>query len=307
MNFSPLASLVFRRASFTSLASGTLVALAVLATAGSARSDSADAGSIAAVYGNLPPDQAEFLSSPEHIKSVALSSGSPMEIWETLEHGESVECLDCIAAVAPLLYAGDSHTREIAAWWLRRRTFGVFGAGEVYQTTVSTLASDPSAMRRANAASALGEFLDAKGITPVATALAGDADEGVRTSAALALGRLNDDGAGALGKAMGDASVPVKLAALTSASKINAFTDNASISTLLGDGDARVRKRAANVLDKLGTSRRSACSQERARSLRSWTSPWSSSSRARTTPAATRSTSPARALITSASWTAKAS
>ena len=61
-----------------------------------------------------------------------MSSGSPMEIWETLEHGESVECLDCVAAVAPLLYAGDSHTREIAAWWLRRRTFGVFGAGEVY-------------------------------------------------------------------------------------------------------------------------------------------------------------------------------
>ena len=34
-------------------------------------------------------------------------------------------------------------TREIAAWWLRRRIFGVFGPGEVYQQTVQTLADRP--------------------------------------------------------------------------------------------------------------------------------------------------------------------
>ena len=27
-----------------------------------------------------------------------------MAIWETLEHGERVECLDCIPSVEPLLY-----------------------------------------------------------------------------------------------------------------------------------------------------------------------------------------------------------
>jgi hypothetical protein len=227
-----------------------LLGLSVLSTARDARSDTPDGG-FAAVYGNIPADQAEFISTPARIMSVATSSGSPMVIWETLEHGEDVECLDCIAAVAPLLYAGDSHTREIAAWWLRRRTFGVFGAGEVYSSTIATLQSDPSASKRAYAATALGEFLKSTGVSPVATALAGDSDPGVRAAAALALGRLNSDGAGALGKSMGDSDTTVKLNALTSAAKINPFTDNASVSTLLGDADAGVRKRAANVLDQL--------------------------------------------------------
>ena len=228
--------------------------VAVLSLAGDARAQTTttgDAGGFAAVYGNIPADQAEFISTPARIMSVATSSGSPMEIWETLEHGESVECLDCVAAVAPLLYAGNSRTREIAAWWLRRRTFGVFGVGEVYSATIGTLAGDPSATKRAQAATALGEFLKSTGVTPVATALASDSDAGVRAAAALALGRLNDDGSGALGKAMGDSSTAVKLNALASSYKVNVFTDNGSVSTLLGDPDAGVRKRAANVLEQL--------------------------------------------------------
>ncbi len=238
--------------SFATLVTGlsALLGLTVLSVAGDARSDTPDGG-FAAVYGNIPKDQAEFISTPDRIMSVAKSSGSPMVIWETLEHGEDVECLDCIAAVAPLLYAGDSHTREIAAWWLRRRTFGVFGAGEVYSSTISTLQSDPSASKRAYAATALGEFLKSTGVTPVATALTSDSDAGVRAAAALALGRLNSDGAGALGKSFADSDSTVKLNALTSSSKINAFTDNASVSALLGDADPSVRKRAANVLDQL--------------------------------------------------------
>ncbi len=38
------------------------------------------------IYGNIPPDQIEFLSTGDRIKSVA-ASGSMMAIWETLEHG----------------------------------------------------------------------------------------------------------------------------------------------------------------------------------------------------------------------------
>ena len=122
------------------------------------------------------------------------SSGAPTAIWQTLEHGESVECLDCIGAVAPLLYDANAKNREISAWWLRRRMLGVFGPGEVYEQTVNTLASDPSPAKRGYAASALGEFLVGSGITPLATALQSDSDPGVRAAAASALGRLNDDG-----------------------------------------------------------------------------------------------------------------
>ena len=91
------------------------------------------------------------------------SSGSPSLIWETLEHGESVECLNCIPAVEPLIYDNNAEVREIAAWWLRRRIFGVFGAGEVYEHTVNAVKSDPNPQRRAYAAYALGEFLDPGG------------------------------------------------------------------------------------------------------------------------------------------------
>src|SRR3954454_393953 len=127
-------------------------------TAATASNTTENIGGTQALYGNIPPDQIEFLSTGDRIKSVA-ASGSMMAIWETLEHGERVECLDCIPSVEPLLYDTNPRTREIAAWWLRRRMFGVFGKGEVYEKTLQTLASDSDSHRRAAAADALGEFL----------------------------------------------------------------------------------------------------------------------------------------------------
>ena len=205
----------------------------------------------AAIYGNVSPDQIEFLSTPDRIKSIA-ASGAPTAIWETLEHGERVECLDCIAAVEPLLYDKTSDkTREIAAWWLRRRVFGVFGPGEVYERTLSTLATDGDPQKRAFAAYALGEFLAAPGIDACAKALTTDADPTVRTAAASALGRLNDDGSGALSKAMTDGDARVKLAALNAASRVTAFADVPAVSRVLGDGDAHLRRRAVLLLDAM--------------------------------------------------------
>ncbi|AKU96592.1 HEAT repeat protein [Labilithrix luteola] len=204
-------------------------------------------GGTQAVYGNIPPDQIEFLSTGDRIKSVA-AKGSMMEIWETLEHGERVECVECIPSVEPLLYDANPRTREIAAWWLRRRLFGVFGDGEVYQRTVQTLASDPSPQRRAYAANALGEFLAAPGVDACATAIANDADPGVRAAAATALGRLNDEGKGGISRALADADSRVKLAGLASAARINTFVDVPAVAKLAFDGDAVVRRRSAELL-----------------------------------------------------------
>lgn len=211
------------------------------------------AGNVAgplAVYGNISPDQIEFISTAERIRSVA-ASGSMMAIWEALEHAERVECIDCISSVEPLLYEADPQTREIAAWWLRRRVFGVFGPGETYERTLKALASDGDAVRRADAASALGEFLAAPGAQALAAAVASDPDPRVRAAAASALGRMNDDGAGALGKAMSDADAHVKIAALGAAGRVSTFVDTASVARLTGDGDAIVRRRAVEVLDGL--------------------------------------------------------
>lgn len=217
------------------------------ATAGNATEN---IGGTQAIYGNIPPDQIEFLSTGDRIKSVA-ASGSMMAIWETLEHGERVECLDCIPSVEPLLYDANPRTREIAAWWLRRRLFGVFGKGEVYERTVQTLSTDADPKRRTYAAYALGEFLAAPGIEACATAISKDGDPNVRAAAATALGRLNDDGRGALTKALGDTDARVKLAGLASAGRVNTFTDITSVARLVGDGDVKVRRKSAELLGSM--------------------------------------------------------
>src|SRR6185436_19629936 len=84
------------------------------------------------VYKNLNEGSLEELSTPDRISAVTKGRTAPTEIWRTLEHGERVECLSCIPDVSKLLYDGNAKTREIAAWWLRRRIFGVFGPGQVY-------------------------------------------------------------------------------------------------------------------------------------------------------------------------------
>jgi len=238
------------------LALGGLATIAATFAAQEARSDSprpvtpnSNATGFAAVYGVLPADQAEFISTAAAIKSAA-ASGAPSLVWEVLEHGEKVECLDCIGAVSPLLYDSNAKTREIAAWWLRRRIFGVFGPNEVYQQTIQTLATDASPVRRAYAANALGEFLAAPGVAACAAALA-DSDAGVRAAAATALGRLNSDGAGALATVFGDVDPTVKLAALASAAAINSFSGVPALAALTTDASADVRRRAVEVLDAL--------------------------------------------------------
>ena len=231
---------------------GILLAVALAASslfsgrAGSANATDAIAGT-QAVYGQIPPDQIEHLSTGERIKSAA-ASGSMMAIWETLEHGERVECTDCIPAVEPLIYDATPRTREIAAWWLRRRVFGVWGPGEVYERTLLALANDPNPSRRALAAEAVGEFLAAPGGDALAAAIERDGDPNVRAAAAKALGRLNSDGKGALSRALGDVDSRVKVAALRSAGRLNAFQDLAAVTRLTADPDARVRRGAVEVV-----------------------------------------------------------
>lgn len=203
------------------------------------------------IYGDIAPDQIESLSTGDRIKSAA-AGRSNMAIWEALEHGEKVECTDCIPSVAELLTDSNPRTREIAAWWLRRRTFGVFGPGQIYEQTINTLADkskDPTS--RAYAAEALGEFLVYPGVEACATALRTDPDGMVRASAAAALGRLNSDGNGALAGAFADGDPQVKLAALRSVGRINGFKDGPAIASLAGDPDVKVRRNAAEMLGTL--------------------------------------------------------
>ncbi|MBM4361744.1 MAG: HEAT repeat domain-containing protein, partial [Deltaproteobacteria bacterium] len=178
-----------------------LLALALLGGVARAEPSSTRAGR-AHVYSQLGEESLEAVTPPERILAVTRGNVAPTEIWRALEHGERVECLSCIPAVSRLLHVEEEKTREIAAWWLRRRVFGVFGAGQIYPRLLETVASDPPEVRRSRAAEAVGEFLAAAGVPVVARAAVTDSSPVVRAASVRALERLNSEGpAGELGAA----------------------------------------------------------------------------------------------------------
>ncbi|MGZ3449553.1 MAG: HEAT repeat domain-containing protein [Polyangiales bacterium] len=186
----------------------------------------------------------EVLPTGDDIMQVAVR-GAPIAVWETLEHGESLECLDCISYVKPLLYDKDARVREIAAWWLRRR---VFGYATVALEVRKTVIEDADPTRRAAAANALGEFLD-PGATPLLIKAAADTSPVVRVAALSAIKRLNDaDGAPAVSKALTDGDISVRRVAIDTAVKLSGFADVAAVATLLGDADPVIRSHAADAL-----------------------------------------------------------
>jgi hypothetical protein len=229
-----------------------LVAGATLLASGVVAADSSPKNVLsgrASVYKNLDPLSLEEPSTAEAIKAVG-GNMAPTEIWGRLEHGEKVECLSCIPIVSKLIYHSDKRAREISAWWLRRRIFGVFGPGEVYEQTLNTL-KNPSETEehRAYAAEALGEFLAKPGVAPLAAAVTTDPSAMVRKSAAHALWRINSQGPnGELATAIGDKDESVRLEALYAASRINVFTGVPAVVARISDESPKVRKRAAETL-----------------------------------------------------------
>jgi len=191
----------------------------------------------------IPIDK-EFLSGPETIKNAAMY-GAPIAVWEALEHGERVECLDCISYVEPLLFNKDARIREIAAWWIRRRPFGY---AEIAIRVRKTIAEDADPDRRAAAANALGEFLDG-GATKLLVKAAGDTSPAVRVAVMGAIRRLNDaEGVPAISALLSDGDVNVRIAALEAAIHVGGFNDSGKVATLLSDPDAIVRTKASNAL-----------------------------------------------------------
>jgi len=186
----------------------------------------------------------EVVATPEAIQNVALR-GAPIAVWETLEHGEQLECLDCIAYVKPLLFDKDARVREISAWWLRRR---LFGYAEVALEMRKVVEADADPARRAAAANALGEFMDPGG-TKFLVKAAGDSAPAVRVAALKGLQRINDpEGAPAVTTGLGDGDVSVRKAAVEVATRLAGFKDVTAVAKLLSDPDAAVRGKAADAL-----------------------------------------------------------
>jgi HEAT repeat protein len=234
--------------------SAAALGLAAVSSSASADTDVSTHAGRATVYQNLQNSSLEAVSSPEVIRSLFNSKGklnyAPTKVWQVLEHGEKVECLSCIPLVAGLLYDSHAKTREISAWWLRRRIFGVFGKGEVYEQVIQTLAdSSQSEDRRARAANALGEFLNMAGSKYLAAAIRNDSSAMVREASVKALERMNTQGPDEeLALAMSDSAPEVRLAAVRAATRVNVFTNVAAIAGLIGDEDANVRQSTAAAL-----------------------------------------------------------
>jgi hypothetical protein len=207
----------------------------------------------ALAYAQLDRASLETVTTPERLMSVARGGYASTEVWRALEHGEKVECLDCIPFVSALLFDDQPKTREISAWWLRRRIFGVFGPGQVYAQTVAALTDTTSSeKRRAYAAEALGEFLSSAGTRHVARALLDDESPLVRQSAVRALMRLNSVGPnGELAVALSDPDEQVRLAALHASTRVNAFRELDQIVARIDDPSSAVRARAIQALGTL--------------------------------------------------------
>ncbi len=236
-------------------ASVALSAAALVSVSSAADAPDATHRGRSSVYGNLKNASLEAVSTPNAMLALikAPDSAAPTAIWTMLEHGERVECMDCIPYVSKMLYASNPKTREISAWWLRRRIFGVFGKGEAYEQTINTI-SNPKAteLSRTYAANALGEFLEGAGIAPVSQALVHDASPMVRLAAANALIRLNNQGPNSeLSTALSDADEEVRLAALNGVTHINVFSNVDRVARLISDPSALVRRRAAQALGTL--------------------------------------------------------
>ncbi|HYQ17592.1 MAG TPA: HEAT repeat domain-containing protein [Polyangiaceae bacterium] len=234
----------------TSLVKSSVVLGTLLLSAGASADEPNITRGRAEVYKQLSPESLETISTREQISKLDAANLAPTRIWKVLEHGEKLECLACVPVVSKLLYNSQPKTREIAAWWLRRRIFGVFGPGQVYEQTVSALGNkSETESHRVYAANALGEFLSTSGVPALSKAALGDESALVRAAAVSGLERLNSSGAsGELTGALGDSDETVRLAALHATTHINSFTDVEAVVALIGDSSSLVRRRAAEAL-----------------------------------------------------------
>lgn len=182
----------------------------------------------------------------------AIQAGTPEQIFTVLEYGERVECHECVPLLEGLLItSNNARVREGAAWWLRRR---IFGFPAVFAHIRDVLANDPVATNRANAAQALGEFMEPNGVQYLAAALR-DPDAGVRAAVVQGLGRINSPaGNQAISMAMADTDATVRDAALRQVLIVNFFQDHDSLMARLADDTAIVRRRAALVIGHLGVT-----------------------------------------------------
>jgi HEAT repeat protein len=183
-------------------------------------------------------------SSPAAI-SRAIASGSSDAIKAELERAEHLVCFSCVDMVMPLIDNQDQGIRQVAAWWLARRT----AAGTV-RVDMLTRLSQPDSIAARNAADVLGEFHYVSSIPALSAALTNPVYSGeARAHMAAALGRINRPAVVApLTAALGDGDTQVKVAAMKALQSMAGLRDGSAVSPLLVDANLGVRAEAATTL-----------------------------------------------------------
>jgi HEAT repeat protein len=176
----------------------------------------------------------------------AIDTASPESLATILEYGERVECHACVPLLErALVESDDAQVREMAAWWLRRRPFGI---APVFREVRGVLANDASPVRRARAAEALGTFMFREGI-PYLMNAAADPDPRVRAAVVRSLGLINSPASHAgIAQAFEDSDRDVRETAVAQVLYVNGFRDYEPLMGLLADEDMQVRRRAALAL-----------------------------------------------------------
>lgn len=179
--------------------------------------------------------------------AIAEADQNPSRLSTLLEYGERVECYSCVPDVQRLLLSsGNSHVRESAAWWLRRRPFAI---GAVFVQMRDVLARDGDETRRQYAAEALGTLMDPHALQPLTEAVTTDGAPNVRAAAVRSLARLNIGRAShPIAMALGDRDVTVQAAALQAITEIGFFDEVEPLMGLLASSDASIRRQAARAI-----------------------------------------------------------
>ena len=176
----------------------------------------------------------------------AIQSGSPETFRATLEYGERVLCMTCVPLLEDkLLSSGEPRVRELSAWWLRRQPFA---GPAILKSLKAIVASDADPVRRARAAEALGEFMDAHALPALISAAKTDPIPAVRAAAVRALARVNDPGSGpVIAAALSDADPSVRASAMDVLLLVAGFHDFSGLLPLLADADPTLRTQAARL------------------------------------------------------------
>jgi HEAT repeat protein len=179
-------------------------------------------------------------SSPAAIQS-AIASNSVDVIESELERAEHLVCPVCVKMVRPLIDHPDRRVRLVAAWWLVRRGLG---ADLLASMTDRLAGSDPVEAR--NAADVLAQLRRADSLGALGAAVADPRlAVQVRVAVATALGATGEQSALVpLGRALGAAEPPVRVAALAGMRGVRGFQDPGAAVSLLLDADESVRAEA---------------------------------------------------------------